>query len=143
MIVMKRTVKNLLPLMLVALVSVMAAFTADAARRPAKKPAKVYYLVCGSYSSLEKAKEASEFMSEVLYYPVYKTTVNGKTVYRLCCECYYSKKKAQARAKELMGMVFNDSIWVWESNGLANCVYVPQSPADEPGVEGQPLVPIR
>ena len=124
MITLKRTVKNLLPLMLVALVSVMAAFTADAARRPAKKPAKVYYLVCGSYSSLEKAKEASENMSEVLFYPVYK-------------------KKAQERAKELMGMVFNDSIWVWESNGLANCVYVPQSPADEPGVEGQPLVPIR
>lgn len=140
---MKRTIKRFLPLMLVALVSVMAAFTADAARRTAKKPSKVYYLVCGSYSSLEKAKEASEFMSEVLYYPVYKTTVKGKTVYRLCCECYYSKKKAQARARELMGMNFSDSIWVWESNSLANCVYVPQSPADEPGVEDKPLVPIR
>ena len=140
---MKRTIKNLLPLMLVVLVSVMAAFTADAARRTAKKTAKVYYLVCGSYSSLDKAKEASEFMSEVLFYPVYKTTVKGKTVYRLCCECYYSKKKAQARARELMGMNFSDSIWVWESNGLAKCVYVPQSPADEPGVEGLPLVPIK
>ena len=139
---MKRTVKRLLPLMLVALVSVMAAFTADAARRQAKKPQKVYYLVCGSYSSLEKAKEASENMSEVLFYPVYKTTAKGKTVYRLCCECYYSKKKAQARAKELKDMVFNE-IWVWESNGLANCMYVPQSPADEPGVEEKPLVPIR
>ena len=140
---MKRTIKNLLPLMLVVLVSVMAAFTADAARRTAKKTAKVYYLVCGSYSSLDKAKEASEFMSEVLFYPVYKTTVKGKTVYRLCCECYYSKKKAQARARELMGMNFSGSIWVWESNGLAKCVYVPQSPADEPGVEGLPLVPIK
>ncbi|MBR3101816.1 MAG: SPOR domain-containing protein [Muribaculaceae bacterium] len=137
---MKRIINRVLPLLLLAVLGIAVAGNAQAAKKTGKKPQKVYYLVCGSYSTLEQAKQASENMSEVLFYPVYKAQVKGKTVYRLCCECFYSKKKALSRAEELKSMFFSE-MWVWESNGLAECVYVPTSPADEPGVEEKPLVP--
>ena len=84
---MKRFFKSALPFILMALM-IGGAFSAQAKTK--KQPRTVYYIVCGSYTSLDKAKKQSEQMSEVLFYPVYKTTANGKTVYRLCCECYYN-----------------------------------------------------
>ncbi len=127
--------------LLLAVLCMGAALQAAAAGKKAPKNKAVYYLVCASFNTLEDAVKTSENMSEVLFYPVYKATVEGRTVYRLCCECYYSKEKAQKRCAELASMTFSNDIWVWKSNGLAQCVYVPQSPADEPGVESKPLVP--
>ena len=127
--------------LLLAALCMCSTFHAAAAGKKASKKQAVYYLVCASFNTLEEAVKASENMSEVLFYPVYKATVKGRTVYRLCCECYYSKEKAQKRCSELGPMTFSNDIWVWKSNGTAQCVYVPQSPADEPGAESKPLVP--
>ena len=102
--------------------------TALGAQAKTKKASRtVYYIVCGSYSSLDKAIKQSEQMSEVMSYPVYQTTVKGKTVYRLCCQCYYSKADAQKDLDGFLSAFKSDDWWIWSSKGLAKCVYRPYS----------------
>lgn len=132
---MKKILKHTLPLLLLALILGMGTETAQA--KTAKKTRTVYYIVCGSYSSLDKAIKQSEMMSEVVFYPVYKTTANGKTVYRLCCECYYSREDAQKDLDGIFSGFKGDDWWIWPSKGLAKCVYRPQSPAD-----GEKRIPV-
>ena len=133
---MKRSFKRYIPLLLILCVALGCAMSADA-KAPKKKTRTIYYIVCGSYSSLDKAIKMSEQMSEVVFYPVYKaTTNNGKTVYRLCCECYYNKADAQKDLEGILSGFKGDDWWIWPSNGLAKCVYRPQSPAD-----GQERIP--
>lgn len=124
---MKRFIKISLPLLLIAL---MAFCAFDAQAKTKKQPRTVYYIVCGSYSSLKKAIEHSEQMSEVLFYPVYKATANGKTVYRVCCQCYYNKADAEKDLEGLLSGFKSDDWWIWQSKGLAKCVYRPLSPKD-------------
>ncbi len=124
---MRRFIKISLPLLLIAL---MAFCALDAQAKTKKQPRTVYYVVCGSYSSLKKAIEHSEQMSEVMFYPVYKTTANGKTVYRLCCQCYYNKADAEKDLEGLLSGFKGDDWWIWPSKGLAKCVYRPLSPKD-------------
>ncbi len=124
---MRRSIKIGLPLLLIAL---MAFCALDAQAKTKKQPRTVYYVVCGSYSSLKKAIEHSEQMSEVMFYPVYKTTANGKTVYRLCCQCYYNKADAEKDLEGLLSGFKGDDWWIWPSKGLAKCVYRPLSPKD-------------
>ena len=124
---MKRFIKISLPLLLIAL---MAFCAFDAQAKTKKQPRTVYYIVCGSYSSLKKAIEHSEQMSEVLFYPVYKATANGKTVYRVCCQCYYNKADAEKDLEGLLSGFKGDDWWIWPSKGLAKCVYRPLSPKD-------------
>lgn len=122
---MRRFIKISLPLLLIAL---MAFCALDAQAKTKKQTRTVYYIVCGSYSSLNKAIEHSEQMSEVLFYPVYKATVNGKTVYRVCCECYYNKADAEKDLDGFLSAFKGDDWWIWPSKGLAKCVYRPYSP---------------
>ena len=124
---MRRFIKISLPLLLIAL---MAFCALDAQAKTKKQPRTVYYVVCGSYSSLKKAIEHSEQMSEVLFYPVYKATANGKTVYRVCCQCYYNKADAEKDLEGLLSGFKGDDWWIWPSKGLAKCVYRPLSPKD-------------
>ena len=125
---MKRLLKNTLPLLLLALIMGIGTETAQA--KTAKKARTVYYIVCGSYSSLDKAIKQSEQISEVVFYPVYKATANGKTVYRLCCQCYYSEADAKKDLEGILSGFKGDDWWIWPSKGLAKCVYRPQSPED-------------
>jgi hypothetical protein len=124
---MRRFIKISLPLLLIAL---MAFCALDAQAKTKKQPRTVYYVVCGSYSSLKKAIEHSEQMSEVMFYPVYKATANGKTVYRVCCQCYYNKADAEKDLEGLLSGFKGDDWWIWPSKGLAKCVYRPLSPKD-------------
>ncbi|MBR5638967.1 MAG: SPOR domain-containing protein [Muribaculaceae bacterium] len=124
---MRRFIKFSLPLLLLALMA-FSATDAQAKTKPRKQIRTVYYIVCGSYSSLDQAIEQSEQMSEVMFYPVYKTTVKGKTVYRLCCQCYYSKAHAEKDLKGFLSGFKSDDWWIWQSKGFANCVYRPLSP---------------
>ncbi len=78
---------------------------------------KVYYVVQGSYSSLEKATDANELEA-----PIYEVTTNGKTVYRLCPACFYSKEDAQEYARAVKQALGKDA-WVSTCNGLEKCVY--------------------
>lgn len=124
---MRRFIRISLPLLLIAL---MAFCALDAQAKTKKQPRTVYYVVCGSYSSLKKAIEHSEQMSEVMFYPVYKATANGKTVYRVCCQCYYNKADAEKDLEGLLSGFKGDDWWIWPSKGLAKCVYRPLSPKD-------------
>ncbi|MBO4723515.1 MAG: hypothetical protein J5629_11400 [Muribaculaceae bacterium] len=122
---MKRFLKISLPLLLLAFM----VFSATDAQAKTKKSARtVYYIVCGSHSTLKQAIKQSEQMSEVMFYPVYKATANGKTVYRLCCQCYYNKADAEKDLEGFLSSFKGDDWWIWESKGLAKCVYRPLSP---------------
>ena len=123
---MKRLSKLFVPLML--LLAVVAMGTSSAQAKTKQKTRTVYYIVCGSYSTLEQAKKQSEMMSEVLFYPVYKTTAKGKTVYRLCCQCYYNLADAQKDLNGFLSGFSGGDWWIWPSKGLAKCVYRPYSP---------------
>jgi hypothetical protein len=125
---MKRILRKTLPLLLLVVLMGVGSTTIHA--KTMKKMRTVYYIVCGSYTSLNAAIKQSEAMSEVVFYPVYKTKVNGKTVYRLCCECYYSREDAQKDLDGILSGFKGDDWWIWPSKGLAKCVYRPQSPAD-------------
>lgn len=122
---MRRSIKISLSLLLIAL---MAFCAFDAQAKTKKQPRTVYYIVCGSYSSLDKAIKYSEEMSEVMFYEVFKTTVKGKTVYRVCCDCYYSKDDAQKDLDGFYSGFKGSDWWIWPSKGLAKCVYRPYSP---------------
>lgn len=126
---MKRLLKSALPIFLMALFLAAGTDTADAA----KKSKKVYYVVAASFSSFEEAKKTADNLSEVVFYCVYKVNVKGKTTYRLCCDCAYSRAVAQDFIDKYGDMTFNDKLWIWASNGLGNCVYRPESPAGEDG----------
>ncbi len=124
---MKRFLRIGLPIILL---SIMLGSSLDVQAKTKKQQRTVYYIVCGSYSSLNEAIKQSEQMSEVVFYPVYKTTVNGKAVYRLCCQCYYSKADAEKDLEGILSGFKGDDWWIWPSKGLAKCVYRPQSPED-------------
>ncbi len=70
--------------------------------------AKIYYVVQGSYSSFQKAKDAYEGA-------VYRTSANGKTVYRTCPACFYSLSDAKDFASALKEHDDVDA-WVWPSD---------------------------
>lgn len=123
---MKKITNRLLPVIL--LIVCMALGTTSAPAKRTRSTRNVYYIVCGSYSSLDDAIRQSENMSEVLFYPVYKAKVNGKTVYRLCCECYYNKADAEKDLNGILSGFKADDWWIWQSKGLAKCVYQPYSP---------------
>ena len=122
---MKNNLKKTLPLLLLALLMVTA-FSAEAKSK--KQSRTVYYIVCGSYPTLEEAIDHAEEMSEVVFYNVYKATANGQVTYRLCCQCYYSKADAQKDLNGIFSGFKNSDWWVWPSQGLAECVYRPYSP---------------
>ncbi len=84
----------------------------------------IYYVVVGSFTSLEQAQQFNNNApGDIVYGNIYKVKVKGKTTYRVCTNCYYSKAKAQKETKELYdytGGVTN--AWIWPCKGLALCV---------------------
>lgn len=98
---------------------------------------KVYYVVMGSWSSMEKAKEYYYYAPDALDMGrIYKTTANGKPVYRMAIECYYSKEQAQKMVRNIK-QTFDRDVWIWESQGLGQCVYCPK------GYDGNPTKPLQ
>ncbi|MBO4825630.1 MAG: hypothetical protein J5506_00125 [Prevotella sp.] len=99
---------------------------------PEAKGRKVYYVVLGSFTDLAKAKQSTEVLPDALDGNcIYRTTDKGKTIYRLCLDCYYSRDKAQKLAKSTKEF-FGRDVWVWESQGVAPCVYQGILPSGEP-----------
>ena len=117
--------KKVLPLLLLSLLMVA---TLSTEAKSKKSQRTVYYIVCGSYPTQEEAIRHADEMSEVVFYNVYKATANGKTVYRLCCDCYYSKADAEKDLEGILSGFKGYDWWIWPSKGLAKCVYRPYSP---------------
>ena len=84
----------------------------------------IYYVVVGSFTSLEQAQQFNNNApGDIVYGNIYKVNIKGKTTYRVCTNCYYSKAKAKKETKELYdytGGVTN--AWIWASKELALCV---------------------
>jgi len=103
-----------------------------------KASGKVYYVVKASCESLESAKKVLGQIPDAFICPVYKTVVEGKVRYRLCESCFTTKEKAKAHIREVEGYLGKQDFWVWESDGLAECVYCPITPK---GDRAKPLTP--
>lgn len=108
-------------------------------RIPAKGHVSMcYYIVCGSYSSLEEAIKHCDEMSEVVFYEVFEAMVEGKTVYRVCCDCYTNRDDAEKDLEGIYSSFKSDDWWIWtKKNKPAKCVYRPLSPAD-----GETRIPV-
>ena len=92
---------------------------------------KVYYVVIGSYESIDEAKKSTEVLPDALDGSnIYRTTAKGKTVYRLCAGCYYKRKDAQSQVDGINEYLGREA-WVWESDGVAPCVYQGIAPSGE------------
>lgn len=81
----------------------------------------VYYVVAGSYSTLEEAKQYNYSCPDGLEGNIYSAKVNGKTVYRVCIGIYRRKADAQKYATSTHQYT-GKSYWVWTSKGLARLV---------------------
>ncbi len=98
---------------------------------------KVYYVVMGSWPTMEKAKKYYEYVPDALDMGrIYKTSVNGKPVYRMAIECYKNKQQAQKMVRNIKE-TFDRDVWIWESQGLGQCVYCPK------GYDGNPTKPLQ
>lgn len=90
---------------------------------------KVYYVVLGSFSTLESAHIYNNNLPDGMESWIYKCTSNGKTVYRVCFSCFSTRQKAQEQINWFHSYDvswFTDA-WIWESDGLGNCVFCPVS----------------
>ena len=96
----------------------------ESSMRVAGANKKVYYVVVGTYSSLAEAKKAMIVQPDALDGSnVYRAKdKNGRTVFRLCPGCYYNRADAQEHAKGLNDFL-DIGAWIWESDGVAPCVY--------------------
>ncbi|MBR6179807.1 MAG: SPOR domain-containing protein [Prevotella sp.] len=100
------------------------------------KPPTVYYVVIGSYSSLQNAIKAR---NDLMYIspewlsppPIFSDVAKGKVVYRLCSGIFNRKDKAKERESFVKGELGIDA-WIWKSNGLATCVDRPLDDDDRP-----------
>lgn len=81
-----------------------------------------YYVVIGSYSSLAEVKKVRLEADIFAGSPVYKTTQNGKTVYRICPFEFSTKAKADQYARDIKNSFWTDA-WVWASNEKPQQVY--------------------
>ena len=106
----------------------------DAERVPnANERRTTYYVVIGSYSSLDAIAKARYNMPDAIdSSPVFLGEKNGTKVYRMCSGFHYDRKAA-LREVELLKSTFGFTPWIWKSNGHAKCV-------DRPiGNDGNPV----
>lgn len=99
----------------------------------AKAKRTVYYVVIGSYESLEAVKKARYSMPDGIdCSPIFKGVKNGKTVYRMCSGVHDNIAAAKTEVAQLKD-VFGFNPWIWTSKGQAECV-------DRPiGYNGKPV----
>ncbi len=89
---------------------------------------KVYYVVLESHSTLDSAQMYNYVCPDGMECWIYKCTSKGKTVYRVCEDCFSTRSKAQAAINEWRSTMRGDwytNAWIWESEGLGDCVFCP------------------
>lgn len=93
---------------------------------------KIYYVVLGSFKTLQEAKRFNYNAPDGLECNIYKTKVKGKTVYRACCNVFKTANQAHECAREIQ-KYYGINAWVWPSEGVANCVI------QETALSGEPI----
>lgn len=118
--------------LLFALIMMLTAAFACKAAPQSSQGSTVYYIVMGSYSKLSSAQSYNYSCPDGLEGSVVMANVNGKTMYRICTDCFYSKKRAQEAARNIRNLYGRDA-WVWPCNVRARIVSVGK------GLNGQPI----
>lgn len=103
----------------------------------------VYYVVLQSHSTLDSARIHNGWLPDGMECWIYKCTSNGKTVYRLCDGCFSTRSNAQAAINKWRSMEAHwyANAWIWESEGLGDCVECPPIYEGDDGGNFPPLTP--
>lgn len=114
---------------LISIAMLLAVVCVWAGNNQQKQTSKtIYYVVVGSF---EDFNEAVSFNNngplDTVFGNIYTTKVNGRTVYRVCTGCFYSKAKAQAEVRSHKAFIRqcwgqDGKAWIWANKGLAKCV---------------------
>lgn len=113
------------------LIMILAAVVACQAANKTSKKSTVYYVVLGSYQSLDNAKEHNVKCPDGLEASIVEVTVNGKACYRAVCDCLYSKAQAQKMARDI-NEHYKINAWVWPSKTRAKVVLAGTALSGEP-----------
>lgn len=101
----------------------------------------IYYVVVSTCNSMSEVKEFFNNCSDMLDgSPVYKDIVGGKEVYKICVNCYSTKSSAQEFCDRINNLFGDNYAKIWATQGLAECVYLPMTLADERAI---PLTPLE
>ena len=99
----------------------------------------VHYVVISTCNSMAEAKQF--FYSSPDAFdgaPVYKDIEGGKTVYKICLNCYATVSGAMQLRDSTNKMLGDDYAKIWSTQGLAECVYLTEYPSGEMAI---PLTP--
>lgn len=101
----------------------------------------VYYVVVATCNSMSEVKQFFYNCSDALDgSPVYKDIEGGKEVYKVCVACHSTLSDAKETVN-LTNNLFGDGFAkIWTTQGLAECVYLPMTPAGEMAI---PLTPSK
>lgn len=98
-----------------------------------------YYEVVATCNTMKEVKDFFYYCPDALDgSPVYRTNERGKQVYKICISCHSTRNAAENACKVTNDLFGNDFAKVWTTKGLAECVYLPMTPAGEPAI---PLTP--
>ncbi len=86
-----------------------------------------FYIVIASFENAELAKKTADELPDIMRRPVYRHNIDGNAKYRICESCFTTRDKALTRKKELDIRYGESDIWIWETSGLADCIYCPTS----------------
>ena len=98
-----------------------------------------HYEVVATCNTMKEVKDFFYYCPDALDgSPVYRTNERGKQVYKICISCHSTRSAAEKACKVTNDLFGNDFAKVWTTKGLAECVYLPITPADKRAI---PLTP--
>lgn len=99
----------------------------------------VHYVVISTCNSMAEVKQFFYNCPDAFDgSPVYKDIEGGKTVYKICLNCYATLSGAM-QLRDSTNKLFGDTYAkIWSTQGLAECVYLSEYPSGEMAI---PLTP--
>ena len=99
----------------------------------------VHYVVLSTCNSMAEVKQFFYNCPDAFDgSPVYKDIEGGKTVYKICLNCYATLSGAMQLRDSTNKMLGDDYAKIWSTQGLAECVYLTEYPSGEMAI---PLTP--
>ena len=99
----------------------------------------VHYVVISTCNSMAEVKQFFYNCPDAFDgSPVYKDIEDGKTVYKICLNCYATLSGAMQLRDSTNKMLGDDYAKIWSTQGLAECVYLSEYPSGEMAI---PLTP--
>jgi hypothetical protein len=99
----------------------------------------VYYVVISTCNSMAEVKQFFYNCPDAFDgSPVYKDIEDGKTVYKICLNCYATLSGARQLCNSTNKLLGDEYAKIWSTQGLAECVYLTEYPSGEMAI---PLTP--